>query len=105
MRESKCLKSKSDHDILAAIFGTKLRNEEKVGKCKEGSDERETKKQNKSDSRKKLSMKLVTNLLKRLETQFGPLFIPVCIGALLGSGRIFHIVGVGVVVFTRTSQR
>ena len=44
MRESKCLKSKSDHD-MAAIFGTKLRNNEKQSEStKKDSDEIETKK-------------------------------------------------------------
>lgn len=53
MRESKCLKSKSDHD-MAAIFGTKLRNNEKPESntdAKKDSDKRETKKRKKSDSR------------------------------------------------------
>jgi hypothetical protein len=52
MRESKCLKSKSDHDI-AAIFGTKLRNNEKSESNTDtnDSDKRETKKRKKSDSR------------------------------------------------------
>lgn len=53
MRESKCLKSKSDHD-MAAIFGTKLRNDEKSESntgTKKDNDNRETKKRKKSDSR------------------------------------------------------